>query len=121
VDNGRSCFASLLLGKTSASADAVTKDALPARLIDEFVELARGLLANVALGSIAAVRDETHRVLARFHAGLDAPFLTHRLLLVTPDDAEGYVVDLWELSYSLFSSRVRLGGPAPDSIQLKEF
>lgn len=46
------------------------------------------------MGSISAIRDETHCVLARLHGGLDAPFLTHRLLLVTPDDAEGYVVDL---------------------------
>lgn len=81
-------------GTTSEVAGTVAEPDLAGRLIDEFVELGRGLLANVALGSIASIRDETHRVLARFHPGLDAPFLTHRILLVTPDDAEGYAIDL---------------------------
>jgi hypothetical protein len=81
-------------GITSEVAGTVAEPDLAGRLIDEFVELGRGLLANVALGSIASIRDETHRVLARFHPGLDAPFLTHRILLVTPEDAEGYAIDL---------------------------
>jgi hypothetical protein len=81
-------------GVTSEVAGTVAEPDLAGRLIDEFVELGRGLLANVALGSIASIRDETHRVLARFHPGLNAPFLTHRILLVTPDDAEGYAIDL---------------------------
>lgn len=67
---------------------------MPARLIDEFVDIAKGLLANVALGCIAAIREDTHRVLARFHSGMDAPYLTHRILLSTPEDAEDYAVDL---------------------------
>jgi hypothetical protein len=81
-------------GQTSEIAGTVAEQDLADRLIDEFVELGRGLLANVALGSIASIRDETHRVLARFHPGLDAPFLTHRILLVTPDDSTDYAIDL---------------------------
>ena len=71
-------------GATSALAGRIEEPDLPARLIDEFVDIAKGILANVALGCIAAIREDTHRVLARFHSGMDAPFLTHRIL---PRDA----------------------------------
>lgn len=67
---------------------------MPSRIVTEFVEIGKGILANVAFAGIAAIREETHRVLARFHSGLDAPFLTHRVLLDKPSDAEGYSVDL---------------------------
>lgn len=93
-------------GKTSEVGGSVAEEDLAGRLIDEFVELGTGLLANVALGSIASIRDETHRVLARFHSGLDAPFLTHRILLVTPEDAEGYAIDLLTSEFqSILGSR----------------
>ena len=75
-------------------AGRVEEAELPARLVDEFADIGAGILSNVALGGIAAVREHTHRVLARFHPGMDAPFLTHRVLLLTPDDAEEYAVDL---------------------------
>ena len=81
-------------GATPALAGRIEEPDLPARLIDEFVNIAKGILANGALGCIAAIREDTHRVLARFHSGMDAPFLTHRILLVTPEDAEDYAVDL---------------------------
>ena len=81
-------------GATSGSAEKIDESDLPERLIDEFVDLGKGILANVVLGCIATIREETHRMLARFHPGLDAPFLTHRILLATPGDAEDYAVDL---------------------------
>ena len=81
-------------GSTSEMAGRVEESELPARLVDEFADIGAGILSNVALGGIAAVREHTHRVLARFHPGMDAPFLTHRVLLLTPDDAEEYAVDL---------------------------
>lgn len=81
-------------GKTFSLAGQVNEVDLPGRVITEFVEFGKGILANVAFAGIAAIREETHRVLARFHSGLDAPFLTHRVLLKNPRDSEGYSVDL---------------------------
>lgn len=81
-------------GSTSAVGGRIGEDDLPGRLIDEFVEMGNGILANVTFGCIAAIREETHRVLARFHRGMDGPFVTHRILLATPDDAEDYAVEL---------------------------
>ena len=81
-------------GFTSFQAGSISESDLPERLIDEFVDVGKGILANVVLGCVAAIREETHRVLARFHPRLDAPFLTHRILLTTPGDAEDYAVDL---------------------------
>ena len=88
-------------GKTSSLTGQVNEVDLPSRVVEEFIEVGKGILANVALAGIAAIRDETHRVLARFHPGLDAPFLTHRILLKNPSDAEGYSVDL--LSSEIFT------------------
>ena len=81
-------------GRTTAAATSVVESDLPERLIEEFAHIGKGLLANVAFASIAAIRRETHRLLARFHSGLDAPFVSHRILLETPEDAEQYAVDL---------------------------
>lgn len=81
-------------GKTSSLTGQINEVDLPKIIVTEFVEFGQGILANVAFASIATIRDETHRVLARFHTGLDAPFLTHRILLDKPRDAEGYAVDL---------------------------
>ena len=74
-------------GKTSEIGGRIEEAQLPTRLVEEFVEITKGLLSNVSLGSIAAIREETHRMLARFHRGLDSAFLTHRMLLVSPEDA----------------------------------
>lgn len=81
-------------GKTSSLAGQVSETDLPGRIIAEFVEMGKGILANVAFAGIAAIREETHQVFARLHSELDAPFLTHRVLLENPRDAEGYAVDL---------------------------
>ena len=81
-------------GRTAEEAGSVIEADLPDRLIGEFAEIGKGLLANVAFGSIAAIRRDTHRLLARFHSGLDAPFVSHRILLETPEDAEQYALDL---------------------------
>ena len=97
-------------GATSQATGTVAEADLADCLIDEFVELGKGLLANVALGSIASIRDETHRVLARFHPLLDAAFLSHRILLVTPEDAEGYAIDLLTSEFQSILRGRGLGG-----------
>lgn len=67
---------------------------LPNRLINEFATLAQGLLPMVILAAISAIRDETHRLIARLHGELDGAFLSHRFLIHYPEEAEEYIVDL---------------------------
>ncbi len=58
---------------------------LPERLLDEFTELTIGLMPGLALECLAAVRDNAHHLLRRFHAGLDVPFLSQRALAEDPE------------------------------------
>jgi hypothetical protein len=67
---------------------------LPARLRREFACLTTGLVTTVALASLAALRDDTHRILEMLGPGLDAAFLGHRSALPDPDDAENHAVSL---------------------------
>jgi len=67
---------------------------LPGRLVEEFAEMSRGIVPAVALGSITAVRNSTHHILTKFHAGLDGALATHRALIESPEDAEIYAADL---------------------------
>ena len=72
----------------------VPGDQLPDRLIREFTDMTAGLVSNVALGSLAALRSNTHRVLSKFNPGIDAPFLAHRAMLDQPEDANSLLVYL---------------------------
>jgi len=69
-------------------------DQLPNTVVAEFAKLTSGLLSNVALFSLAAVRSNTHRILSRFRPELDAPFLSHRAMLPQPEDANALLVQL---------------------------
>jgi len=73
---------------------AVSATELPDRLIKEFAWFAEGLLPNATMAAIAGIRDNTHRILARFDKSLDGPMLTHRVLIPSAEDAEGYVSEL---------------------------
>ena len=96
-------------GSTSGLVGQIDEADLPRRVVEEFVQFGKGILANVAFGCIAAIREETHRVLARFHPGVDAPFLTHRVLLETPEDAEGYSVDLLSSEFAALLQQRGIG------------
>jgi len=72
----------------------VSLNDLPDKLISEFSKITSGLVANVALDSLAALRTNTHLLLAKLHSGIDIPFLTHRALLPRPDDSAEYLIDL---------------------------
>lgn len=87
-----------VLGKprvTAQTARDVSPEQLPDRLISEFVTVTSGLLSNLVVEGLAAIRLNTHRVLARFHGGLDAPYLTHRALCDPPEDADDHLVPLF--------------------------
>ncbi len=67
---------------------------LPKRLQEEFAELSKGLLSNVALATIASIREVTHRILARFPGELDGPWLHHRVMIPNRQDSEEYAVNV---------------------------
>ena len=66
---------------------------LPDALIEDFAAMAKGLLPNIALMSLAAIRENVHKVLDRFDAKLDPALLTHRACLPVPDDSQQHMVD----------------------------
>ena len=80
-------------GTWTVGATPVSEVDLPERLIDEFAALTKGILRNVALEGLSALRDDVPRVLAKFHPDLDPAYLGHRMLLPNPADAEDHVVD----------------------------
>jgi response regulator receiver domain-containing protein len=67
---------------------------LPTRLRNEFAALTAGLVTTVALASLAALREDTHRILSMLGPALDAAFLGHRAALPVPEDAESHAVAL---------------------------
>jgi hypothetical protein len=72
----------------------VKESDLPERLQKEFSLLAGGVLSNVALATIASIRDSTHHVLAKMAGSMDAPYFHHRAVLPMASDAEEYGVDI---------------------------
>jgi hypothetical protein len=67
---------------------------LPIRLRDEFAALAKGLLTTVAIAALAALREDSHRILRRLGPSLDEAYLGHRVALPSPDDACDHAVSL---------------------------
>lgn len=88
----------VVLNKTrtpdAADREEVPEEALPARLVAEFANLSRGLLASFALSSVAAVRRGAHHVLALYTSELDGAFVAHRCAIPNPDDSKGFAMDL---------------------------
>ena len=68
-----------------------TDGELANRLVEEFALMTGGLLWNAAIAGIASVRDNAHRILAKFEKGLDPAYLGHRLMLPHPPDAQEHV------------------------------
>ncbi|MCU1322194.1 MAG: hypothetical protein JWM43_1843 [Acidobacteriaceae bacterium] len=61
---------------------------LPDMIISEFAELTKGLLSNVAIKSISAIRSNTYQLLARFSPAIDPAFVTHSTLICPEEAAE---------------------------------
>lgn len=70
----------------------VLEDQLPSLLITDFAEMIEGLLPNVAMSGLAALRERTHHLLRQFSETLDPAYLGHRVLLPNPSDAEDHLV-----------------------------
>ena len=71
----------------------VAEGQLADRLANDFALMAGGLIRNCAIAGIAAIRDNAHRILAKFENSLDPAYLGHRLLLPHPPDAEDHLVE----------------------------
>ena len=76
------------LGNRFDPQGGVPESSLPDRLVAEFATMTGGILRNLALAGLAAIRDDAHRILAKFEPRLDAAYLSHRTLLPSPSDAE---------------------------------
>ena len=72
----------------------VSLGTLPERLADEFAQLTRGIVSSVGLQALAAVRQDTHRILEKLGPELDPGYLGHRIALRRPADAEAHVIEM---------------------------
>jgi hypothetical protein len=89
---------------------AVSDEQLPNRIIEEFTEITSGLVSNTILKAVSVIRRNTHSLLAVFNKDLDAAYLAHRAMLLTPEDSElllkGTIIDSFDslLTYSQINS-----------------
>ena len=72
---------------------AISEKDLADHLVNEFVAMTKGILRNVALEGLAALRDHVPKVLTKFDSSLDAAYIGHRVLLPNPADAEEHIVE----------------------------
>ena len=76
--------------------DVISVHELPKVLVKQFAQLTDGIIPAFVLNCLAAIRENSHHLLRRFHPGLDAPFLSHRCF-TDPVDAEEFAVNLMAL------------------------
>ena len=70
----------------------VPENAMAGKLVADFASMANGLVPNLALKSLTAVRDNAHRVIEKFHSRLDPAYLTHVACLGSPEEAQQHMV-----------------------------
>ena len=85
---------------------------LPERLTGEFTEMTTGLVSNVALASLGAMRRNTSKLLQQFARGLDPAFLAHRFMLENPNEAEDHLVGLISQELHGILEEARVGNKA---------
>lgn len=72
----------------------VEYDHLPDKIIEEFAELASGIVAIIALKSISLIRENASKLLTTFNSSLDPAFLSHKALLPDPADALNQLLEV---------------------------
>ncbi|MCI0540225.1 MAG: response regulator receiver domain [Verrucomicrobiales bacterium] len=84
----------IVLGKPGApgrtpdsKALEVAETQLANRVIDEFARMNSGILPAYALHGLAAIRNNSQRILDKFHGEMDEVFLLHRALVIESEDA----------------------------------
>ena len=92
---------------------SIAEKDLAGRLVEDFAAMTDGLLPSIAITSLAAVREGEHKILDQFRADLDPAFLTHRVCLSNPDDAERHIVNhVAEELRGLMDNAVAVESPA---------
>lgn len=88
------CFVKAYNARASAQLmdDRVSEQELPARILREFASLSEGLMSNVALGTLAAIRDSAHQIVGSFSSEMDGPYFHHRAIVPNPDEAEDFAI-----------------------------
>ena len=100
---------------------SISEDGIVERLIEDFADMTQGLLPSIALTSLAAVRENAHKVLDSFSAELDPAFLAHRACLPIPDDSQQHVVSLLDSElHAIMDDASTQEGPA-DIEAIKEW
>ena len=73
---------------------AVPEDKIVDELIECFSSFTKGLLSNAVLAAMAGIRRSAHRVIKKFDADLDRPYISHRIMSVPVDNVEGEILSL---------------------------
>jgi hypothetical protein len=89
---------------------------LPNMIVSKFAKRHEGILPSVALSSIKVIRDNTHRILARFSSDNDAAYLSHRSLIGEPSDAEIFAT---ELLAGTFGDLIRGNAKVSDNVKIE--
>ncbi len=64
------------------------------KCIEDFTNSFHGIVPNVAMASIAEIRNNTHKLLANLNKDLDIAYLSHRALLTDSEDAEKHLEEM---------------------------
>ncbi|PZF73940.1 response regulator receiver domain [Taibaiella soli] len=81
------------------NAQVKSYEQLPDFILDEFTKMTSGLLSNFVLDSLTILRNNTFRLIKLYNKGLDLAFLTHHLLLPTPQDSKEQMIDILSDSF----------------------
>ena len=68
---------------------------LPSFVLAEFTKMTEGFLSNFALLSLAALRDNSHKILGLFSKKLDAAYFGHKVVLPVQSEAEELLLKLF--------------------------
>jgi hypothetical protein len=69
-------------------------DQLVNYVIDDFTGMNAGLVTNTVLKALSVMRQNTNKIVNKFSSHLDPPYLTHRALLDSTEDAEDLLTGL---------------------------
>ena len=91
----------VILSKEGVGSEGVKFEDLPEKIFEEFASISQGIISNAVLKALALIKKNTHQILNNLDVQLDAPFLSHRAWLPTPNDSENFLLEL--ISSELFS------------------
>jgi hypothetical protein len=82
--------------KSGPNKERIVSDSdLPGKLIEDFSDMTNGLLFNLVLNALGALRENTHRLLQKFNNSIDAPYFSHRVLSDPMEDTLGHPLSLF--------------------------